>query len=279
MINCVWYNGAFGNWDNGLMAEIFNSRQDVFIQHNTKDNPVFERAIVLINGKPEVESVRTYLEKINEAYVFLLSDEDGFFNWKDAVPERHELFTQYYTAIGKSEIKNRILLGAPNRVKDYTINTHLPKKYLWSFIGQSQNPFRQQCVEVLKTLPDGYLHVTDLFGGEGETGVTYQKYLDTLCQSKFAICPSGSMSADSFRVYEAIECGAIPITNTRCPRDKHEFNYWAEVYPSNELNYIFEWDKKLLEWILEKDYLPEHLLWWDRYKKQLTDKLISIANG
>lgn len=266
-----------GNWDSGLLKSIFDKHPNHFIQYNTKENLATHRAIVVVVGCPEVKQLRSYLETIRDGVVILTSEEDAFFRWEEAVPNHLQIWTQYYYEPTKYAIKERILLGAPNRIKNYKINTHLPKIYDWSFIGQVQNPFRQQCVETLSKLQNGYLHTTDFFGGEGDTGIKYQDYLDILCQSKFVICPAGSMCCDSFRVYEAIECGAIPITDVRSPRDNEDFNYWQETYPSNELNYMIAgWDEKLLSWMLEKNYKPAPQHWWDSYKQELENKLLNI---
>jgi len=170
--------------------------------------PISDSPIVIVTGKPSnIDILHGRLSHLNNPLVILTSDEDAEFEWKRAIPITCELWTQYYSP-NKSEIKERLLLGVPNRFKDYKVNSHLPKKYLWSFVGQCQNPSRQACVEVLRGLPDGFLHVADSFGGV-ENGIEYQEYLDIMCQSKFVICPAGSMCVDSFRFYEAIECGGI----------------------------------------------------------------------
>lgn len=281
MIPVIWHEGSRGNWDSGLLCDIFDSHPSLFPQYNEKTNPVFDRAIVVVVGKPEIKPLREYLEKTS-GIVILTSEEDAFFRWQDAIPEHFDIWTQYYSPTTKSEIKTRLLLGAPNRIKNYTINSHLPKKYLWSFIGQSQNPFRQACIEVAKTLPDGYLHVTDLFGGEGATGVDYQTYLDVLCQSKFVLCPAGSLCVDSFRVYESILAGAIPIVDKRSPRDDKDFDYWNEVYYYHTLLKVDSWHQitpdalELMDSAKDKNVMNN---WWGGYVRQLTTKLIDIAHG
>jgi len=211
------------------------------------------------------------LETLKSGLVILTSDEDAYFNWQ-ALPKHLEYWTQYYHA-SKSEIKTRLLLGAPNRIKDYKINYHLPKKYLWSFVGQMQNPFRDKCINLLKTLPNGFLHRAPMFGGQ-EGGIEYQEYLDIMCQSKYVICPAGSMCVDSFRFYEAMECGAVPITDKRSPRDHHDFDYWKECIGDNWVLTVNDWDE-----------LPEMLkpnrdrtnYWWSDYKKELETKLLRYA--
>jgi hypothetical protein len=278
-MNVIWYNQSFGNWDSGLLNSIFEKHSDKFTQHNTLLNPVFDKAIIIIVGKPNPLDVRTYLETIKQGLVILTSEEDAFFDWKLAIPERFEIWTQYYSPTTKKGIKERLLLGAPLRIRDYKINKHLPKKYLWSFVGQSQNPFRQQCVDVLKTLPNGFLHVAEMFGGEGSTGMEYQQYLDIMCQSEFVICPAGSMCVDSFRLYEAMECGAIPITDRRSPRDADDFNYWDQVI-MNATGLpidVSQWSQiKTLDRLITSGTENK---WWVDYKQNLENKLLNVAQA
>lgn len=275
-MNVVWYSGQCGRWDHGLLLSIFDKHPDKFEQHNLAVSPEFERAIVVVAGRPDVTELRQYLEKIKSGVVILTSEEDSFFDWKAAIPEHLEVWTQYYSP-NKSEIKTRLLLGTPTRLKDFKINTHLPKKYLWSFVGQVQNPSRQACVDVLRKLPDGYLGTVQWFGGLGDGGVEYQNYLDIMCQSKYVICPSGSMSVDSFRLYEAIECGSIPITEIKSPRDPAWFNYWLECHPENSIIKVDNWSE--IKDRFNNSIQPHPSVvnkWWTDYKLNLENKLLSL---
>lgn len=276
MIPVIWYNGCRGNWDHGTLEDVFDKHPDVFIQHNIKENIPVDRAIVIVAGRPKVKELRSYLDTIDKGVVILTSEEDGFFDWQRAIPAHLDTWTQYYTA-SKSLIRERLLLGAPNRIRNYKLNSHLEKKYLWSFIGQNQNPHRNSCIQVLNKLPDGFLHITDLFGGEGDKGMDYQSYLDICCQSKFVLCPSGSMSADSFRVYEAILCGAIPIADKRCPRDPEGFDYWEAVYPGNGLISVDFWGHYVGEYMQQMDVFPPPT-WYNQYLETLEKKLLHAAN-
>jgi hypothetical protein len=289
MIPVIWYDQCRGNWDHGTLLSIFEKHPDVFKQYNTVQRltSFTSKAIIIIAGTPDVGELRNYLENgfgPSGGIVILTSEEDAYFDWKAAIPSNFEIWTQYYSPSTKSEIKTRLLLGAPLRMRDYKINKHLPKKYLWSFVGQVQNPFRQACVEVLKTLPDGFLHIAELFGGEGSTGMEYQQYLDIMCQSKYVICPAGSMCVDSFRLYEAMECGAVPITDIRAPRDYEAFNYWDSVHSAHNLLTVVQWDD--LNFLLKHGgsnpiaNVPVLIRneWWGNYKQQLETRLLHAAN-
>ena len=275
MIDVIWWNASRGNWDSGLILETFNKYPELFPQHNAHKNIFPERAIVVVVGRPAIEPLREYLETIKSGIVILTGDEECSFECEKAIPDHLDIWSQCW-APHRKNVKEKILLGCPNRLVDYKINSHLPKKYTWSFIGQVQNPHRDACVEVLKTLPDGFLHIAPMFGGQ-EGGIEYQEYLDICCQSKYVICPSGSMTADTFRLYEAIECGAIPITDARSPRDAADFNYWDEVYPMSGLMTVSNWDE-LVKFQAAMDRVTYfHSGWWFDYKKQLEQKLLNIS--
>jgi hypothetical protein len=279
MIDVIWWQQSRGNWDSGLLCSIFEKHTDCFKQINEKEVEPRKRAIVIVCGKPDPQPLREYLLKMDSGLVILTSEEDSFFNWQYAIPDYLEIWTQYY-APNKQDIETRLLLGFPNRLKDYKIEQNLSKKYLWSFVGQVQNPFREKCVEVLKNIPrhldNGLLYQVEGFGGQGN-GLEYQTYLNICSQSKYVICPAGSMCVDSFRVYEAIKCGAIPITDRRCPRDSEDFDYWKECYPNHGLITVGDWSE--LPRVLERPVNSVTAnLWWNIYENNLTHKLIKIAN-
>lgn len=281
MIPVVWYEGQQGRWDHWILMRTFEKYQWLFRQHNEPESKIFDRAIIIIAGKPDVQKVRQYLDNINSGVVIMMSEEDAYFDWKAAIPEnKFEIWTQNWHQSTKDEIpiENRILLGIPYR-KGYKFNKELPKKYLWSFVGQVQNPFRQQCVNVLKKLPDGYMKIVRGFGGGVSGGVEYQEYLDIIAQSKFVICPSGSMTVETFRVFEAMECGSIPITDRRCPRDPEGWDYWEKVVPNNNLFTVPNWED--IGDILDSydDFPHPDMMnqWWEDYKNELETKLIKLA--
>ncbi len=273
-IQTIWWNRVNVAWDHGLLNEVFSKHPETFIQHDTPTPDLFDRAIVIVVGNPDTEPLRSYLNTLKSGVVILTSDETASWDIQALVPDHLEVWSQYYTA--GMNVKERLLMGCPDRIKDYKINSTQEKKYNWSFIGQVNNPFRQQCVEVLRGLPDGFLQEVELFGGNGENGMEYQEYLDILCQSKYVICPAGRNTAETFRLYEAMECGAIPITDARSPRDAKEFNYWSEVYPMHKVISVNFWDEKAMKVILN---MPNDNNWWFQYKKDLEQKLLNVANG
>lgn len=272
-INIIWYDGFFGCWDHGLLASIFDA-DPRFVQHNTPERQVFDEAIIIMGKPKDLTGVRDHLNKFKKGLIILTSDEDSMWDWKSVIPEHFKVWTQYYYK-NKSEIKERLLLGFPTRLKDVVIDKTQERKYFCSFVGQVQNPHRQKCVEALKQIPNNFIKIADGFGGVN--GLEYQEYINILCQSKVVFCPSGSMCTDSFRVYEALECGALPIVEPRSPRDDENFDYWKEVgapiFPC-----VHDWDN--MPFILKdtesiKQRTKDCLEWWAGYKHKVLNDLLT----
>jgi hypothetical protein len=64
--------------------------------------------------------------------------------------------------------------------------------------------------------------------GEGNSALT--EYSDLLSRCKFVLCPPGNFSNESFRYYEAIVLGSIPIVSSATIQDFTNFDYWPNRY-------------------------------------------------
>jgi hypothetical protein len=80
----------------------------------------------------------------------------------------------------------------------------LPEKYLASFVGNlaTYKPWRQEFEDELKNIPG--FHIVDSKHGKDEG------FEEIMLSSRFALCPRG-YGRTSFRLYEAMQMGTIPI--------------------------------------------------------------------
>ena len=85
------------------------------------------------------------------------------------------------------------------------------KKYTWSFTGQIHaQGKRKEMIEQLKDCPgDSFFNINKSW--QSSDSLSTKEYRDILSNSIFVPCPRGNSSVDSFRLYECLECGAIPI--------------------------------------------------------------------
>lgn len=93
--------------------------------------------------------------------------------------------------------------------------------------AQNTHSRRQECFAKL-----GGLTVTKLVqANQGFTqGMVGYEYADCMGSTKIAPAPSGAVSPDSFRLYEALEAHAIPIADDISPTHDSA-GYWRMIFP------------------------------------------------
>jgi hypothetical protein len=113
---------------------------------------------------------------------------------------------------------------------------------LWSFAGTLHGD-RKKAVDLFKDERPNKVHACSGFGAAD--GLSTKEYVEMLQESVFALCPSGQDSMDSFRLYEALEAGCIPITLTNSNQFKLYPSYWHGVFKGAELPFVIEkdWEK------------------------------------
>lgn len=96
------------------------------------------------------------------------------------------------------------------------------RQYLWSFAGDPNKASRRTMLDAAGSVPRGFVHLINHFGDPA--GLDTGAYADLLADSVFVLAPRGNCSVDSFRVYEALEAGAIPIVE-----DDDNFGFWLNL--------------------------------------------------
>jgi lipopolysaccharide biosynthesis glycosyltransferase len=151
----------------------------------------------------------------------------------------------------------------------------LDKKYTWCFAGQVHaQGDRSKMIDLLKKCNGEYhLHVAE--GWQSGNSLSTQEYKKILSDSIFVPCPRGNTSVDTFRLYEALEVGAIPIVE--------KSDYWSDMLGEHPLIETASWnnisnDINLLlentEWIIKHSKKVQS--WWVKYKQQLKQDIANI---
>jgi len=84
------------------------------------------------------------------------------------------------------------------------------RKVAWAFAGALDRPGRVKILEDLKRdMPTYLLHTTPTWLSPLNLGP--KEYIDQMCRAKFVPCLNGFYNAESYRFYEALEQGAIPL--------------------------------------------------------------------
>jgi hypothetical protein len=96
----------------------------------------------------------------------------------------------------------------------------------WMFAGQVTHIRREECVEQLERMLGGDLVKTSGF----TQGLEHDQYLKRMAQAKVVPCPSGPQTPDTFRLYEALELGCVPIADDRTPNPDYPNGYWSYLF-------------------------------------------------
>lgn len=136
----------------------------------------------------------------------------------------------------------------------------------WTLAGQDTNVRRHAAFQALGEIDPSRVHPSPTFGG----GLDHDSYLKLLWQSDWAPSPAGNVRADSFRMWEALEMGAVPILDATSPAGDR--NVWPDTLGDHPMPVITDWS--MVADILEAPApKAETLAWYTRYKHGLIHQL------
>jgi hypothetical protein len=136
---------------------------------------------------------------------------------------------------------------------------------------------RAEMINALKeTNGEYYCNVNSAW--QSDDSLSTKDYKKILEQSIFTPCPRGNSSVDTFRLYEAIEAGSIPVV----VKD----DYWSDLLGENHpFIQVSNWKKaaadieylsKQVNW--QEDYSSKLRDWWKEYKSNITVKIKNIID-
>jgi hypothetical protein len=158
------------------------------------------------------------------------------------------------------------------------------RKYVWSFAGQLAKSSRPDMAKALLPLKPYFLSGTDDISGltflssedREPKRLTPSDFSDLLLQSTFSPCPMGNVQLECFRLYEALECGSIPIVEKRFTMD-----YFHELLGEHPVPTVRSWPeaRAFIEQLLNKpaeiDALQQRCIaWWNEYKQSYRGQVI-----
>jgi hypothetical protein len=150
---------------------------------------------------------------------------------------------------------------------------------VWSFAGQLTST-RLEMVEALSSVDPGFQHVTS-HDGVKLPSLDAASYRDLLCESIFVPCPMGNVNLESFRLYEALDAGAIPIVERRPWLD-----YYTRLLGPHPLLVVNHWHeapermKSLMDDVAALDRRQREISeWWHRFEVGLKQRLAGVLEA
>lgn len=215
LVHLAWITFAEGPprnaWDQDIIDVI--APETHFIPVYELDG--LEGAVVVVPARYNVDHVpelNRLIRKLHWVVLVLTSDEESLFPWwnihhpniriwvQSPRPDRHKNPSLRYLPVGSP------WLGQVWTWED--LLSDRPQTGVF-FHGQVNHIQRDEMVAAFKDFPDA-----DVTPSPGFTqGLPRSDYLIHLAHSIVAPAPSGPASADSFRCWEALEMGAVPIVD------------------------------------------------------------------
>ncbi len=145
------------------------------------------------------------------------------------------------------------------------------RPYAWAFVGETKKSSRPEMEKALRSVQPNRIIATD--GDKNYLhAAEFGKLLD---ESQFAPCPMGNVNLESFRVYEALEHGAIPIVEKRASLD-----YFSRLLGSHPIPTVRHWSEaKNLIMQLSVNHAridslqDECRSWWARHKAEVCGRV------
>lgn len=255
MIPVVWLSWhpevpGRGYWDQAMLEDLFAGAvwrpagfpQFDHIEVHGEPLPDLDGAIVVLPGRFHTDAAdRLTAELAHYRWVHLIvtSDEESLFPWYDVA---HPNMTMWVMTPHPAAHRK-----APQLVSRYLGEGYQPgtpelagmlrpagtdRPLLWSFLGQITHRRRQELARALRQRLrrnplEGRLIETRSFAA----GAVQADYVAWLCSAKVAPAPSGPVTLDSFRLYEALEAGCIPVVEmTNGKGERYGPDFWPLLF-------------------------------------------------
>lgn len=231
-----------------------------------------DREVVVIPGAYQwdvVDQINVELAKWDKILVIITSDEEGKFDIQKLKHPDMIVYTQYGNG------GRMFPLGyAPGTRETLKELGPLEKNVDWFFAGQITHYRRKLLDEQLRKLhkTGDQLVATDGFA----KGIPQKLYLQALTKAKAAPCAPGPMSVDSFRMYEALEAGCVPIADDTSPLRSYPDQYWYRLFGNVPFPVFNDYTKLpvFIEYVAKSEDINNQVFaWWINRKHQFKSRL------
>lgn len=290
-MNVIWYTvaetgaPAKGYWCYGFLEEIFADATQWYGTNITAG----EGAVVIIPAEYHVDHVDQINEELSElpwVRLILASDERGIFPveqldlpnmtelWvmtphfdKHVYPEGTRFLGEYYP----QDARALIAKGKSWKVR----------KWKASFSGQITHQRRTELQISLDAVygPNDRVYFNATAGFT--QGLGRAEYYQLLTDSRVVPAPSGPVTLDSFRAFEALEAGAVPILDLVCPVEQDGVKYWNAVLGAGHpLPTVHHWAEAIQTidstTVAYRNYI---FSWWQLHKRTIRHQLTGSDPG
>lgn len=257
MTHVYWWNlnpeaDATGAWDMGIVEELTAGSEfqhSMWVRWTDGDG-----AVVVIPGQHNrwtqyAIPIAEFVASLPWALTILTSDEEALFP-VELLPhdDKHLIYGQYHA---RPEFDRVIPIGLPPASRETLdsrpfVPLHAPthvRDLDVFFAGQNTHARREELIATMKDMAcePGNGNISWVASTGFRAGLDRDGYLACMARTKIAPCPSGYHSLDSFRLYEAIAAGALPVIETSTP-DGYEPEFWWTMFGLSPIPMVESWE-------------------------------------
>ena len=199
-----------------------------------KDPSSLEEGDTLIVIDSSVEEKNELYSKFNlickKIFLFHLGDEFGYNDLLPIYNKCSYVWRPFCSSkyFGNNEKVKCIPIG----YKSGVLNKHKDvRKYKWSFTGTPHKSSRHDLLFQFSEIKPFYIHKTEKFD---KKIISVDEMNELLSSTEFIPCPNGFFHPETYRLYEALECGCIPIV-------ENAYKYYDRLFPNNPFIKIDRW--------------------------------------
>jgi hypothetical protein len=173
------------------------------------------------------DQINESIKRFVSVLMVVTSDEEALFPVDAVVHDRLKLWCQTPRKGREYPVGTRFIgVGFPPHFNNLPQDP--PDKAMGLFMSaQNTHDRRAQAFEALSPLGcSGSVYETGGF----TQGISPADYVEFMVGAKAAPCPSGAVSPDSFRLFEALEAHCVPVADTVSPVDGVT-RYWHRLFP------------------------------------------------
>ena len=233
-----------------------------------------EDILIIVDSSVEnKEELYTKLELIcSKMFLIHLGDESGAY---DSSLIYNKFNYVWRTFCSNKYFNNKKVSCLPLGYKSGTLfkKEIVERKYKWAFLGTPHKSSRHDLLFQLSDIEPSFFHKTKKFN---EKIIDVSEMSEILTSTKFIPCPNGFVHPETYRLYEALECGCIPIV-------ENAYKYYDRLFPNNPFIKVDRWIEAkpvIRGWGDDqiKQKLEECRTWWSQYKNQLQEFIINKIN-
>ena len=126
------------------------------------------------------------------------------------------------------KIEKKIIYAPLNEANFFKLikNNNTKKKFSISFSGSLHSSERRRVYLVAKKM--GFSNGYTEWGWNSKKSLSSNAYVKMFKNSNYSLCPTGHVNIETFRFYEIIKSGSLPIIPKETPFQP--FNYYSKIY-------------------------------------------------